>query len=782
MDPAHAWQAREWLAHLSRPQLRYDSPLVMCSLVARHLPRLIPVLTVLLLACASHAAGQSAAADAASTLRVQAPELPEVMARDDQGHATMRAVRLTGPLKVDGRLDEAIYSTVRGATDFTQLEPVPWTRATEQTVVWLFYDDDAIYFAARCLDSQPGRSLATDMRRDSAGVVGGDYVGFILDTLHDRRSGVLINVSPIGGRRDGLVTEEKNFNVDWNGVFQSATAQFEQGWAAEIRIPFRTLRYRQGENQVWGFNVHRVTRWKNEKSFLMPMKGLTAGGALMRLSMAADVVGIEVPPPGKNIEIKPYAVSTLTDVARPQASTSTNGDVGVDAKIGVAEGLTADLTYNTDFAQVEADEQQINLTRFSLFFPEKREFFIENAGLFAFANATGSGSLTPLLFYSRRIGLDGNRIVPLQAGGRLSGRAGHFTLGALGIRTEAANGAPATTFSVLRMQRDIFKRSSLGAIVTNRSHTQTGPGSNQAYGADTALAFFTNLTASAYWAQTRTGGNTSGATSYRAQTLYDSDRYGFQAERLYIGERFNPQVGFVSRPNMQRNFLEARFSPRPKGRFVRKYWLTANYDRIASAAGRLESRTAHADFETEYHSGDRLGLYYDRRYEFLPAPFRVATGVTLPVGGYPFDNVRASYGFGQQRVVAGTVFAERGSFYSGDKTTVGVSGGRLAISSLLSVSPSVTVNHVTLPEGTFTNKLVAARVVFTATPLMFTSALIQYNSASNSLSANVRFRWEYQPGSEMFIVYNEDRDPRLGGFPALLNRGIIFKINRLFRF
>ena len=722
-------------------------------------------------------------AQEAGKASVPPPELPEVMARDDQGHATMRAVRLTRPLKVDGRLDEEVYATVRGATDFTQLEPVPWTRAIEQTVVWLFYDDEAIYFSARCIDSQPGRSLATDMRRDSSGVVGGDYVGFILDTLHDHRSGVLINVSPIGGRRDGLVTEEKNFNVDWNGVFQSATGQFAEGWAAEIRIPFRTLRYRQGENQVWGFNVHRVVRWKNEKSFLMPMTGLTAGGALMRVSMAADVVGIEVPPPGKNVEIKPYAVSTLTDVARPSASTRGDGDVGVDAKVGVAEGLTADLTYNTDFAQVEADEQQINLTRFSLFFPEKREFFIENAGLFAFANATGSGSLTPLLFYSRRIGLDGNRIVPLQVGGRLSGRTGGFTLGGLGIRTEAANGAPATTFSVLRMQRDVLKRSSLGAIVTHRSHAQAGPGSNQAYGADAALAFFTNLTASAYWAQTRTDGETSGSTSYRAQMLYDSDRYGLQAEHLFIGERFNPQVGFVSRPNMQRNFLDARFSPRPKSdRLVRKYWWTASYDRIASAAGRLESRTIHADFETEYHSGDRLGISYDRRYEFLPAPFRIAPGVTVPVGGYPFDNIRASYGFGQQRVVAGTVFVERGSFYSGEKTTFGVSGGRVALSSLLSVSPSCSINQVTLPEGAFTNRLVAARVVFTATPLMFTSALIQYNSAANSLSANVRFRWEYQPGSEMFIVYNEERDPRLGGFPALLNRGLIVKINRLFRF
>ena len=751
-------------------------------------PRVMSVLAGLLLAWAGETPGQNITAPVgtaatATTVHVSPPALPEVMARDGEGHATMRAVRLTVPIKVDGRLDEEVYTAVHGATDFTQLEPVPWTRATEQTFVWLFYDDDAIYFAARCLDSQPGKSLTTDMRRDSSGVVGGDYVGFVLDTLHDRRSGVLINVSPIGGRRDGLVTEEKNFNVDWNGVFQSATAPFDGGWVAEIRIPFRTLRYRQGDGQVWGFNVHRVVRWKNEKSFLMPMKGLTAGGALMRLSMAADVVGIEVPPPGKNIEIKPYGVSTLTDVARPTASTKVSGDVGVDAKIGVAEGLTADLTYNTDFAQVEADEQQINLTRFSLFFPEKREFFIENAGLFAFANATGSSSLTPLLFYSRRIGLDGNRIVPLRAGGRLSGRAGRFTLGGLGITTEPANGAPATTFSVLRVQRDILRRSSLGAIVTNRSRAQTGPGSNQAYGADAALAFFTNLTASAYWAQTRTDGETSGAKSYRAQMLYDSDRYGLQAEHLFIGERFSPQVGFVSRPNMRRNFLDARFSPRTKGRrAVRKYWWTGNYDRIASASGRLESRTVHADFESEYHSGDRLGVYYDRHYEFLPAPFRIATGVTLPVGGYAFDNVRGSYAFGQQRVVAGTVFVERGSFYSGDKTTIGVSGGRVAISPLLSVSPGVSVNHVTLPQGTFTNRLVTTRVVYTVTPLMFTSALIQYNSASNSLTANVRFRWEYQPGSEMFIVYNEERDPRLGGFPALLNRGIIVKINRLFRF
>jgi hypothetical protein len=695
----------------------------------------------------------------------------------------MRAVRLTDPLKIDGKLDEAMYSVVRGATDFTQLDPVPWTRATEQTVVWLFFDDEAIYFAARCLDSHPERMLATDMRRDSAGVVGGDYVGFILDTLHDHRSGMIINMSPIGGRRDGLVTEERNFNVDWNGVFESATGRTEQGWATEVRVPFKSLRYRQGPGQVWGFNVHRVVRWKNERSYLMPMPGLNSPGALMRLSMAADVVGFEVPPPSKNIEIKPYTVATLTDISQPLASTRADADVGVDAKFGVAEGLTADLTYNTDFAQVEADEQQINLTRFSLFFPEKREFFIENAGLFAFGGNTGGGSLTPLLFYSRRIGLDGGRIVPLRAGGRLSGRAGGFTLGALGIRTEASSGSPATTFSTLRVQRDILRRSSIGGIVTDRSSGQSGGVANQAYGVDAALAFFANLSASAYWAQTRTDGDTTDATSYRAQANYDSDRYGLQAEHLLIGERFRPEMGFVRRPDVRRNFMQARFSPRTKGqRRVRKYSWSGSYDRIASAAGPLESRTLHGNFETNYHSGDRLGVYYNRHYESLSAPFRIADGVTIPVGGYAFDNIQALYGFGQQRIVSGTVSVERGSFYNGDKTTVGVSGGRVAISSLLSVSPGVSVNRVTLPEGTFTNQLVAARVVYSATPLMFTSALIQYNSAANSLSANVRFRWEYQPGSELFVVYNEERDPRAAGFSSLQNRGVIVKINRLFRF
>jgi hypothetical protein len=743
------------------------------------------VCTAILLVLHGGAAAAGQSGDIASYL--PAPQAPEVVVRDNDGRATIRAQRITTPLRIDGRLDEEVFARLKPISGFYQVEPVtPDGRLeADQTDVWLLFDDRNIYFVARCWDGNPERIISNDQRRDSSGVVGGDHVGFILDTFYDRRNGVIINIGAGGGRRDGLVTDETQFNVDWNGIFDSATGRFEKGWTAEVAVPFKTLRYTPGPEQVWSFNVHRGHTRRNEKSFLMPMKGLNGGGALMRLSMAATVVGIEAPPPARNLDVKPFVVGTMTGLTQPRKSTTLDGDAGVDVKYGITSNLTADFTYNTDFAQVEVDEQQINLTRFSLFFPEKREFFLENAGLFAFAGATGAGSSIPVLFYSRRIGLDRGAVVPIRGGGRVTGSVGKFSLGAMSIHTgdNAASASVPTTFSVMRMKRRVLRRSNVGAIVTHRSVAAGGSGSNQAYGVDGTFPFFTNLAINTYWARTHTEGIREGETSYRAAVEYVADRYGAQFDHLVVGQGFNPEIGFVNRGDIRRDYGLLRFSPRPAGTTsIRKLSWIASYDRIAKTTGRLETRTARAEFDTDLRNGDSFNAMYQDNYEYLPAAFRIATGVTIPVGGYQARYVRGSYSFGQQRMVSGTAFVERGSFYDGTRTTTGVSGSRVSLTSRFSISPAVSVNRVKLPYGDFTSRLVTTRVVYTMTPLMFTSALVQYNSSTNTVSANVRLRWEYRPGSEMFVVYNEERDSRTPGFPSFQNRAFIVKVNRLVRF
>jgi hypothetical protein len=531
-------------------------------------------------------------------------------------------------------------------------------------------------------------------------------------------------------------------------------------------------------------------RWKNELSVLTPVPAGRGNSSAQYAALAAAVVGVEAPPPARNLDIKPYGISTLTSnsTAAPPISDEFDGDVGLDAKYAVTQNLVADLTYNTDFAQVEADEQQINLTRFSLFFPEKREFFLENRDTFSFGGVTTGGD-APVLFYSRRIGLEAGRAVPLDLGGRLTGRVGPYTIGALNIQTDdlagtaVVPGVDATNFSVIRLRRDVLRQSSLGILATHRSPGQVASGSSSAYGVDGTFNFFNDLAINSYWARTRTEGVHREDTSYRAQLDFPGDRYGVQFERLRVGEQFNPEIGFVRRPDIRRTLGEFRFSPRPRSMPSIRRWVgIAAVDYFENGAGRVDAREQSGEFAVEFQNADRVSVMYVDHYEFIPRPFRIATGVTLPVGGYNWQNVRLGFNARPQRRIAANLAFEHGTFYNGHRTAFSASRGRLAITPKFSIEPTYSVNRVDLVEGDFTTHLAGSRVTYTMSPWMFASALVQYNSGSDTLSANVRFRWEYQPCSELFVVYNDERDTRLSGFPELTTRAVIVKVNRLFRF
>jgi len=633
--------------------------------------------------------------------------------------------------------------------------------------------------------------VANEMRRDNRGVIRNENFAIYFDTFLDRRNAFLFELTPIDGIYDATVTNEQpGGNIDYNPVWERKAGRFPGGWTVEMAIPFRALRYRPGAEQIWGVNIRRTVRWKNEESVVNRMPP-NEGSVIFQISRGGTLVGIDAPSGSRNLEIKPYAIAgTSSDLrARPPVSNDRNADVGFDVKYGVTQNLTADFTVNTDFAQVEVDEQQVNLTRFPLFFPEKREFFLEGQGIFDFGGAVSSANnnsgLTPLLFFSRRIGLDRGRAIPIDAGGRLTGKVGKVTLGIIDVRTgdEEVTRTPATNFSVVRVKRDIFRRSSVGLLATSRSVASTGNGSAQTYCADVSIGLYDNITINGYLAKTATPGQHGDDTSYRTQLNYNGDRYGLQLERLALDIRFDPQVGFLRRAAFTRSYGSFRFSPRPRrARRVRKYGYALTYDYIADPAGRLESRDVNAQFAIQFQNSDQFTLGTGRAYERLDDPFPIAPGVTIPTGGYGFQDVTVQMSLGNQRRVSGTVALTAGQFYDGHRTSLTYSSGRVELSPRISIEPGLTVNVVELPAGDFTSRLLSSRATFTVTPRMFFTGLLQFNSSTSAVSSNLRLRWEYRPGSELFVVYTDERDTLTRGLPDLKNRAFVVKMNRLLLF
>ena len=732
------------------------------------------------------------------------PIPPAVVTRDEQGNATVRAIRLAEGIRLDGELDEAVYSEVQAITDFVQQVPIEGAPATEKTEAWIMFDDTNVYVSARVWDSAPESEwIANEMRRDTSQLRQNDTFTAFFDTFYDRRNGLNFYTNPLGARADQAFTNEGNPNSDWNPVWDVRTGRFDGGWTVEMEIPFKSLRYRSGPDQLWGVQLRRAIRRKNEWVYLTKLPISSGGGSgsagIFRVSGAGTLVGLEPPAASRNIEVKPYLIGDFTQTDPLVAGTG-DGDFGLDVKVGITQNLTADFTYNTDFAQVEVDEQQVNLTRFSLFFPEKREFFLEGRGIFDFARGGigagfgGGGGFfgggnAPTLFHSRRIGLEGGTVIPILGGGRVTGKLGPFDVGALNIQTddELVSSAESTNFTVVRVKRDILRRSAVGGIVTNRSVSLLGDGASQAFGVDGTFAFYDNIQMLAYYARTETPGVAGENSSYQAKLDYTADRYGLVVDHLLVGDNFIPEIGFLRRDNLRRTYVQGRFSPRPQTiDAIRQFRFEGSVDYILLAnSNQLETRQNQFRFQTELESSDQFGLTANDNYELLLTPFAPGPGVTIPVGGYNFNDVEASYSLGGQRRVNGTVSVLRGGYFNGNITTVGFRQGRIAVLPQMSIEPSFSVNWIDTPYGSFRTDLVVARVNYAFNPRMFLSALVQYNSGFDTVSTNFRLRWEYSPGSELFVVYTEDRDSNPlhpDRLTELRNRGFVIKFNRLFRF
>ena len=729
------------------------------------------------------------------------PIPPATMSRDEENRLTVRAISLVEPLRLDGRLDEAIYDTVPPITGFFQMVPEEGAPATEKTEVWISFDEENVYVSARVWDSAPESEwVANEMRRNTNQLIQNDTFGVLLDTFYDRRNGYFFYTNPLGARADRYYTDEANSNRDLLPVWDVRTGRFEGGWTVEMEIPFRSLRYRTGREQVWGIQMRRSIRRKNEWTYLSPIPLSAASGMLgiFRISLAGTLVGIEAPPAARNLELMPFGIYSLTTgrTSDPQVSNDNAADWGIDLKFGITESVTADLTYNTDFAQVEVDEQQVNLTRFPLFFPEKRQFFQEGRGIFDFGGTVGGrgggggggrggGGGTPTLFFSRRIGLQGGHPVPIQGGLRVTGKIGRFGVGGLNVRTDdlGSLGVEATNFTVVRVKSDVLSRSRIGAIFTRRSVAMVGEGPNEAYGVDAAFSLYDNVELGAYWSRTHSPGLEAEDVSYQAQLIYNPDRYGFQVSHLLVGENFNPEVGFLRRDDFRRTFASAYFSPRPASiQAVRQFTWRANFNYIENGAGIVEAREARGRFSTEFETSDVFSVDVASTYELLERPFEIHADVTIPPGRYEFADVTLGYFLGGQRRAHGRLTVQFGQFFDGDLKALGLSSGRIEVLPQFSLEPSASINWVELPQGSFTTTVLRTRANYSFTPRMFVSGLFQYSSGAETLSTNLRLRWEYSPGSELFVVYTDERTTVGPRSPALENRVFVVKFNRLLRF
>jgi hypothetical protein len=713
-----------------------------------------------------------------------------------------RAARAGSPIRIDGRLDDAAWADAPVLAGFSQREPLTGQPASERTEVRILFDDDALYIGAWLHDRNAGAIVPGENRRD-ADLADADAFIVLLDTYLDRQNGFVFATTPAGIEHDGQVTREGQgsvapgqrmqpgagggFNRNWDGSWQVATTRDAGGWYAEMRIPFATLRYGRGGAQVWGLNLARRIRRNNEESFWAP---IPRQFDLYRFSLAGTLEGVEAPA-RRALTVTPFVLAAGRRDYIARTSATMDGDIGGDAKIGLTPGLALDLTVNTDFAQVEVDDEQVNLTRFRLFFPEKRPFFLENAGTFA----VGTPQETEL-FFSRRIGIQDGRQVPIDAGGRLSGRIGGFSVGLLGVHTQGLGTrdpiadsivplAPPNLYSVARVMRELPRRSRLGVAVVNRLDTDDRTNHNTAVAVDGRLGIGSAVQLDGYAAHTSTPGLDGPAHAWSISGQYADPDWRMQASFREVGRDFNPEAGFVNRVDYrffnvrgQRNF---RFPEVSWFRELRPHIL---YREWRDRTGFLESNFLHIDSHFEFSNGAFFQLpAINIVTEGLREPFAIAPGVVVPPGTY--RGVEWGFAFNTDLSAPFSVQGriDIGSFYSGHRTgtntTVNARLGESFVAGL-----RVNWYDVDLAEGSFETTVLGLRAAWSFSPRMYLQSLVQYNNQTRNVSSNLRFGWLSTAGTGLYIVYNdiEHTGPfeRTGFDRGPQERALIIKFTRLF--
>jgi hypothetical protein len=679
--------------------------------------------------------------------------------------------------------------------DFRQTTPDEGARGSERTELRIGFTAETLFVAVVCYDRTPADIIASEARRD-APLDDSDSIRLILDTFRDGQNGFVFGTNPNGLEYDGQVTNEGQggsivmggaqsgsgggFNLNWDASWTVRARVSDIGWSAEFAIPFRTLRYPSGDVQDWGINVQRTIRRRNEVAYWAP---LPRQFTLFKVSQAGVVTGLRIPGQ-RNLKVTPYALGRAIDEGRTTGNSFTNGDVGADLKYSITPSLTLDATVNTDFAQVEVDEFQINLDRFNLFYPEKRPFFLENAGLFA----VGSPAEVEL-FFSRRIGIgDDGDVIPIVAGGRLSGQVHGVNVGLLNMQTDSFGENPGDNFTVARVRKDLPNRSNIGAVFVNRDGTgsRSRPGDhNRAFAVDGRAGIGKYAFVSGFAAKTATpdGGDDDGAFEVRAER--DSPSLLLTSAFTSVGRDFNPEVGFLSRNGgFQRGEVLVFYRYRPADWMgLHEIRPHTSYRGYWDRDGFHQSGFAHFDSHFEWKKGYEVHTGFNLTREGVTTPFEIYPGIWVPTGTYDEQEAQIVLYTPRASAVALQMTTRIGGFFGGDR--VGVTPSlRIRFSEAFNVEVNVARNDVDLPWGSFYTTLARTRLSYSFTPRIFVQGLVQYNDRDDLWSTNVRFGWLQQANTGLFVVYTDLHDLVDDDFVPRARYGtdrtLVVKFSRLF--
>ena len=719
-----------------------------------------------------------------------------------------RAVRVEQEPRMDGNvLGDPVWAAAQPVGGFRQSFPDEGLPATERTEVRVLFTSDTIYFGVICYDSDPAAIIMSDSRRDSS-MTDADSFQMVLDTFQDQQNGFIFGTTPAGQEYDGQVINEGGsrgssrrssgsggfsrgsaggFNLNWDGAWQVQTAISDIGWSAEFAIPFRTVRYPAREFQSWGVNFQRNIRRRSEISYWSP---LPRQYNLYRVSMAGQLAGLATPAGlANNLQMTPYAIGETGVRRNAEGGASTmRGDYayGADLKYSINSGLTLDGTFNTDFAQVEVDDQQINLDRFNLFFPEKRPFFLENAGIFTVNNQSASGRRLGQteLFFSRRIGIsDAGTQIPIQAGARLSGKVtDDLTVGVINMQTEGIAGvAGANNFSVTRVRRDLPNRSSIGGLFVNRQGTgqlSRADDYNRTYAVDGRWGIGQNGMVSGFYGGTQTPGLVGRDHALTLSGTYNSEMWRISSGYKENGEDFNPEVGFVARTGFRNYDLAVQNTSRPEG-FLKFQELRPHmsYSHFWNFDGITETTYLHTHFQGEFEDSSSAGFAYDVRSENVFDTFSVS-GLAIPPGRYDWAEMSSSVNYDRSAPVSAGVRAEFGGFFGGSIVTVRPSV-RARIGEIFNLQLSYSRNDIDLPSGTTVTNLTSVRAGYNFSPRVFVQTLLQHNDSAQLWSMNFRLGWLQDANTGLFLVYNET-EGILDYVPTGAGRSVIVKYSYLF--
>jgi hypothetical protein len=693
----------------------------------------------------------------------------------------VEAKQAGGAPVIDGVLDEPIWREAAMIDRFTQQEPSDGAPASERTEVRLLYDAEHLYIGVRAYDSDPAGVIATEMRRDSPRLLDEDNFQIILDTFRDSRSGYMFVTSPLGAKLEQQVFEEgagnlrgaaSNINRDWNGVWDAAARRTADGWVAEISIPMVTVRSPDVDVQTWGINFMRSIRRKNEQVYWSPIpKPYT----LTRVSLAGTVSGMTGVTRGLDLRLKPFVIAGgRRDRTGASVSQRALRDVGLDAKYGLSSGLTLDVTVNTDFAQAEVDEQQVNLTRFALFFPEKRDFFLENSGQFT-VGTQGNDRMADL-FFSRRIGLsDTGQPVPLLGGARVTGKMSGHNVAVMQLQTGDAFGRPGENFLVGRYSRDIGQRSRLGGLLINKEGIDS-PLFNRTMAADAVIAPTSSLSFHSFIARTSSPGVVDDQQALHGRVLFQNSKWNTYGEYTDIEENFRAEAGFVPRTGIRTSKLHIERNPRPGG-LIRVMEPMFNIQYTTDQQNRLITRRLHHMVGTRFQNGAYLNVVLNRWLEVLDRPFAIQRNVSIPAGVYRFHDWNFTFNTNPARRFYERFTWSPQTFYTGTRHDLDAAIGVRA-SSRASAEFSVSRNDVELPWGAFVVNLAIMRLDYAISPRMTVRSLSQYNSSTRQLSASVRYNYIFRPGSDLYVVY-DGLQGNLPGRPEVRNAQLVVKMTYL---